>query len=373
MGNEVRDRAAEDAKVSELCNEAETTAEAERLARQQAVTELMQQLSIAVESIQEEQKLRSSEDAELSHSIEATRRSLQEERRRTDEAEQMVARLAQDLAKRLDEEAHARDVETSKLLRMISEECESRSKVGRIVAGLQDSFAEESERRSRDGREFSQRLDRCLAGLEAEKEERANGVDELSQGHSQHRSGHRDLRDMAERLQAALAAEQKDRAAVDAELATSLKETRIFVEKEVQLREKGDLTLSRNLAAVRDSQDESAHTLANRGRDEGATALQAEAATLREGLAKVVEAVQQERRSRTEVASKLREDCREAIQKEINARLERDTSIREELETEARLRQEVVEVIQLAIEECRTGLETHTHDLPVEETGGGLR
>merc|ERR1711976_547208 len=94
---------------------------------------------------------------------------------------------------------------------------------------------------------------------------------------------------------------------------------------------------------------------------------------VQEGLAKVVEAVQQERRSRVEAASKLREDCREAIQKEINARLERDAGIREELEAEARARQEAVEVIQLAIEECRTGFETHTHELTVEDNGGGSR
>merc|ERR1712039_443547 len=199
-----------------------------------------------------------------------------------------------------------------------------------------------------------------MASVETEKAERLSAIEELSHGHLQSRSGSREVREVLEQIQAGLSAEQKDRAAVDAELATSLKETRTFVEKEVQLREKGEMTLSRNLTALRDAQEESHNAIAAGGKAE----LAGEAATLREGLAKVVEAVQQERRLRTEGASKLREDCREAIQKEINARLERDAGIREELEAEARARQEAVEVIQLAIEECRTGLETHTHELP---------
>lgn len=105
--------------------------------------------------------------------------------------------------------------------------------------------------------------------------------------------------------------------------------------------------------------------LASRLRGECLEEVQSDLDVLRDGLTKVVEAVQQERRSRVEGHCRLREDCREAIQKEVNARLERDSKMREDIEAEARLRQEAVEVIQLAIEECRVGLETHTHELQI--------
>merc|ERR1719277_1013424 len=95
-----------------------------------------------------------------------------------------------------------------------------------------------------------------MASVETEKAERLSAIEELSHGHLQSRSGSREVREVLEQIQAALNAEQKDRAAVDAELATSLKETRTFIEKESQLREKGDLTLSRNMAAVREAQEE---------------------------------------------------------------------------------------------------------------------
>merc|ERR1719487_440140 len=86
----------------------------------------------------------------------------------------------------------------------------------------------------------------------------------------------------------------------------------------------------------------------------------------RDGLAKVVEALQQERRARSEGDNKLREDCRDAVQKEMRARLERDSKFREELDREAKARAESMEVIELAIAECRHGLESHTHELHVD-------
>merc|ERR1712014_263423 len=88
---------------------------------------------------------------------------------------------------------------------------------------------------------------------------------------------------------------------------------------------------------------------------------------IRDATQKLQEAIKQERHSRQEGNTKLREDCREAIQKEINARAELDKKLTAEIESEARARTEVVEVIELAIQECREGLETHTHELTVDD------
>merc|ERR1712137_1340312 len=106
--------------------------------------------------------------------------------------------------------------------------------------------------------------------------------------------------------------------------------------------------------------DTESEALTSKIREECLEVMDTEIKPLREGLTKVVEAVQQERRSRAEGDNKLRTDCAEAIQKEINQRLELAKKMEKEL-------QEAVEVIELAIQECRQGLETHTHELTVDE------
>merc|ERR1719387_1886926 len=202
-----------------------------------------------------------------------------------------------------------------------------------------------------------------------------------------------------------LVLEQKDRAAVDAELAASVKEARVWVEREATAREKGDMTLSRNLSTAREAVEEAVkasealeqrvnttlqnqqtvvqqlqqfvseeaeakegnfRSLSERVREEVLKQGDGDHSQTREGLAKVVEALQQERRARSEGDNKLREDCRDAVQKEMRARLERDSKFREELDREAKSRGESIEVIELAIAECRHGLESHTHELHVE-------
>jgi len=357
LQNELRDRASEDAKGAARCREAETTIEAEKLAREQAVAELTQQLSVAVESIQEEQALRSSEDVELSQMLEALRRSVDEVRRRAEEAERAVARMAPaaDLAQAI--EALRRNAD------------EAQRAAGRTAQELAERFEEEARAHRAEATEWLQRLAE-ERGARQQEEARAGGT--------------------LAALQEGLAVEQRERAAVDGELAAAIKEARALVDREVQARERGDLAISRGTEAAREAAEEALQQqglLEQRlqqlapgegqpdggaGRDGPLQALAEEVhgdlAALREGLARVVEAVQQERRSRSEGDSKLREDCREAIQKEINARLERDSRIREDIEAEGRLRQEAVEVIQLAIEECRQGLETHTHELQVDDS-----
>merc|ERR1712228_886684 len=97
------------------------------------------------------------------------------------------------------------------------------------------------------------------------------------------------------------------------------------------------------------------------------TELQAIREAIKEATKNLVESITSERHSRQESNTKLREDCRDAIQKEINARVELDKKLSAEIESEARARTEVVEIIELAIQECREGLETHTHELTVDD------
>eukprot|EP00927_Polykrikos_kofoidii_P056576 TRINITY_DN50678_c0_g1_i1.p1 TRINITY_DN50678_c0_g1~~TRINITY_DN50678_c0_g1_i1.p1 ORF type:complete len:848 (+),score=187.42 TRINITY_DN50678_c0_g1_i1:301-2844(+) len=433
----------------------ETSLEAERLARQQALAELTQQLGVTVESLQEEQTIRASEDAELSRTADSFRKTLEDVRRRQGEAELAATKLAHDLAKRVEEEARVRDMDVAKLSRLVNEEVSERhdaiGNVSRAVSALQESVSVDGERRIREAREMAQRIDSCWASAKAEQKERVVMIEELREHLHEHRASSRaeherhdqsceqirmlvaderqdrdarfeetsqafrdDLeaidaqrRQIAEsqaQLREMLEEEQKERAALVAELGASLKELYDKQELEGQAREQGQSAISCTVNAISEAleqlmgkhehlhqtlQDHQAgvadlheqlhgsgesieghpvHVFAGRIRNDCFEAIDGDLSNIREGMTKVVEAVQQERRSRSEANTKLREDCREAIQKEINARLERDSKFRDEIESEGRARMEAVEVIELAIQECLRGLETHTHDLALDET-----
>jgi len=273
--------------------------------------------------------------------------------------------------------------------------------VARALSGLQEAITDCGERAAQASRELSQRVDACAASVRVEQKERVGALEELSARLLQQR---RQLSDLAtahsaagleelretfsahlEELTRGLRDEQQERTAQDASLTVAAGEARALLE----VREKAQVALSRNVAALKDAADEAGRRhdrLERRLQDMGPSAgtpeeqaamvsnlrneclevVHADLGAMREGLTKVVEVVQQERKSRSEGDGKLREDCREAIQKEINARLEKDTWLRLELEKEALARQEAVEVIQQAIEEVRHGLETHTHEFDVD-------
>lgn len=448
LQTEVQDRASEDAAMFARCEENDTLVETEKLVRQQAITELTQQLSIAVESIQEEQTLRSSLDAELSQMFEALRRSVDETRRRMEDSELTASRLAHDLAKRFDEEVHTRDVEVSRVMRLLSEESDARQqgdgKATREIATIKQNLAEETQRREREVQQVSQRLDDCYSSLKVEQTDRISVIEELTERVlQQRRQTHedeikanaatdavRELREEARsinhrldeaqhsshevqavqkqmteevsQLQQALIVEQKERTTTIQDLASTLKEARLAMDSETQTREKGDIALSRNISAARESLEEALsrqqesfdqklqqnqasilsvqkfftdggdesnphmQAVSGRIRNECLEVVHGDLSALHEGLKRVVEAVQQERSSRTDADGKLREDCRLTIQKEINARLESHSKLHAEIEAESGQRHEAVELIHLAIEECRHGLETHTHELDTD-------
>jgi chromosome segregation ATPase len=399
---QVPEYSAEIAKLASRCSTQEKAFEDERIVRQQVSSELTQQLSVAVESIQEEQVLRSTEDAELRRLIEGFRSSMEEVRHRQEELEFQVPRSTRDLTTRLDAETSARSNETSKLHRLLSEERDAR----------QESIAQ-----------AVQRFEHSLGNSKAEEREQANAIEELSEKLSQVRARigeqHlpqatawvREIRELVDAERTArvtdmkilsgridgceahgaevsqnvasalaqclhnVAAEQKSRAAFDSEV-------RSWLDHEAKAREEGDLTLSHSVQKAGEALEEALRRqedIDGKLQEDKVTSSEpsSELTALKEGMAKVVEAVQQERRYRTESDTQLRDDCCEAIQKEIRARLEGETKLKEDLKIEARTREEVLRATDLAIAECNVSiaeckreLETHTHELRVapEET-----
>lgn len=266
-------------------------------------------------------------------------------------------------------------------------------------------LVDEQKRRATELAEAAQWVREVRELVDAERATRAQDlgnlvdrVDELATAAREEKSHRLEMSDVLGQVRQAIIVEQKDRSTIDAELASSLKDARGWVEKETQAREKANSALSMQLQSMRESQEEALreqsaldqrvsaalqqviadheelhgkHRLGQEEqsamRDEGAQVRDG-LAQLKDGIAKVADAVQQERRARKEEGTKLREDCREAVQKECSSRLERDSDFRKELESEGRRRAEAVELIEGAIAEVRHGLESHTHELNIEGT-----
>jgi len=78
--------------------------------------------------------------------------------------------------------------------------------------------------------------------------------------------------------------------------------------------------------------------------------------------------LRQECQARTLALGQLRDECKEAMQREIRVRMERDVGLQDALEQEARIRAEAVESLGLSLATTQQHLHTHTHELHV----GGL-
>merc|ERR1712176_48266 len=222
-------------------------------------------------------------------------------------------------------------------------------------------MGEENGARMADNSEVTNSVREIRELLDQERVVRAERVSDLISRFEVFDAQRQEFADGLTKASQGIMQEQKERESVQGEV----KELRGFLDRETQAREKDVRALSRTVSeATKGVVDTESEALISKIREECLEVMDTEIKPLREGLTKVVEAVQQERRSRAEGDNKLRTDCAEAIQKEINQRLELAKKMEKEL-------QEAVEVIELAIQECRQGLETHTHELTVDEEEEG--
>merc|ERR1712025_1201916 len=107
------------------------------------------------------------------------------------------------------------------------------------IREVRDVVDQERQVRQNDLSGLAERVDELTRNVREDQSQWIELQREVSEGLAQVRQG--------------LVLEQKDRAAVDAELAASVKEARVWVEREAQAREKGDMTLSRNLSSAREA------------------------------------------------------------------------------------------------------------------------
>eukprot|EP00933_Yihiella_yeosuensis_P031906 TRINITY_DN25501_c0_g1_i1.p1 TRINITY_DN25501_c0_g1~~TRINITY_DN25501_c0_g1_i1.p1 ORF type:complete len:406 (+),score=113.71 TRINITY_DN25501_c0_g1_i1:177-1220(+) len=287
------------AEVKERCSEiARLASMAENNSSQtEALMEMGGQLDSMLQNLQEERLKRSEVAAPASaQSVEALRRACEELRRRSEESELAVGRLTRDLALRIKEEIEKREAQEDKIMQKWSEEVdariESEEKTGSKLASLKEALDKELEQRQSQCSTSVSEMKAFSAGLEEERKDRLLAVKDIKGQLSQ----------LLQSPSIGLQAED--------------------LHKRLECQE-------RNLQELFQSSQ------AYRGE-----------------LRWAVQELEKERTQRVDGLRRLREDCREAIQREIGARMEETAAIKEEVGVESRARREALSRIHQAISEC---------------------
>merc|ERR1712078_880135 len=114
--------------------------------------------------------------------------------------------------------------------------------MGTKIREVRDVIDQERQNRQNESSGLAERVDELTRNMREDQSQWIELQREASEGLAQVRQG--------------IVLEQKDRAAVDAELAASVKEARVWVEREAQAREKGDMSISRNLNTAQEAVEE---------------------------------------------------------------------------------------------------------------------
>ncbi|CAE8712013.1 unnamed protein product, partial [Polarella glacialis] len=274
---------------------------------------------------------------------EAQRASQLEHTTRGDRQTEVVMELGEQLGAALEifnEERLRRSSEESpassqavEALRRACEELRRRTEdsevsVGRMTRELARRIQEEVERRDSEVSDVNRRLaEEVDSRLEGEQEvsRLLSALDETL-GQECEKLGHEALKGI-QRCSSSLEEERKERVA----------EVQEMNQKLCKVQRLDGLDLEALLAMLK--QEDVA--VARKESLEAAEALRA-------GLA-------EERSQRADATRRLREDCREAIQREVGARMTESAKIREEVQSESRVRKEALLKLHRAIGECGLG------------------
>lgn len=323
----------------------------ERDAQQRATTDFAHQLSIAMETIQEEQSFRASEDAELSTMVEACKRSLADEAHRRESVEIQLRALADDVRLKHDTEVSVRKADVQRLERLITEQQE-------LYLETKKELTTQIEAERAEIAGFEE-----LYGMDEQRHQEFRSKALSVQ--AEHKGQLASLSERLAHLQSELAGEQRGRQERDHQTSEAIEhlretlthkdalkaltqESQSAVEQEARAREEDGRALSSSINALRE--------IVEQARTSTLT-MQQEMMQGQETLSKADASLQDHL-----------DELSEALQQEMVARRKLDVKFKDAIQTEAETRQEVTRVIHQAIEECRLGLESHTHDMLEDST-----
>jgi hypothetical protein len=192
-----------------------------------ADAELTQQLSVLVESLQEEQGIRNSEDKELEEAVRAVRLRMDDLAASNRDEQLKVDEAVEEISRRVEESTKAWQAEEA---RSANRQSESRKdlegalgKLQAQVSKTQRALEEESQQRQVSFKELQVSLEQVEGSMVQEAKETVKNLDQLG--------------DRVGSIRRALTDEQKERMAADAELQTRVRDAKQALEQEKQLRQ----------------------------------------------------------------------------------------------------------------------------------------
>eukprot|EP00928_Gymnodinium_smaydae_P090521 TRINITY_DN74307_c0_g1_i1.p1 TRINITY_DN74307_c0_g1~~TRINITY_DN74307_c0_g1_i1.p1 ORF type:complete len:681 (-),score=156.30 TRINITY_DN74307_c0_g1_i1:5-2047(-) len=294
-----------------------------------------------VERHQEEKGLRQADVAELGRQLESLRRSYEKDESEREHLSSSLSRLTEEISKRWDEENAKREADLAKVTRLAYQEtgqrAESEREMSDRIFALEQKGGGMTEVRAREVREIQRQVAETAAALQREQEawasKHAAHVEELAKHRKlvldeQHHRG-LELTDVGN----AIGVLENHRNAIQTDLERAM---RSIGESES------------NHGSYRDSIEDLTNKL-----NEADRKYTAIAGEHRELLNDVVAEFRQELKDLTKVLSKVREEVKEALLREVRSRMEGDSSLQKSIELEAHARLEAVGALDRHIEQLR--------------------
>merc|ERR1719316_2394645 len=170
--------------------------------------ELTQQLAVMVESLQEEQGIRNSEDRELEEAVKALRLNIEAVGRKAADEDLREEQALEEIARRLDEQNKAWNAEAGKLRRGVDDERTEREqghdKLKMSISRLQQNLDDEQGQRLTGFQQMQGQIEQIEETVAQETKETVRSMDQLS--------------DRVSAVRRALTDEQKDRLTADQDI-----------------------------------------------------------------------------------------------------------------------------------------------------------
>jgi len=301
----------------------EQTVAATQLESRQAQVEVDRRLTLATDNHQVERNLHMEESGKVSGQVEALRRISEKDVAERAHLASAFSRLSQDLCKRADDEMAAREADVARLHKIITEEKEfreqSEKKLEKSLFALEESHGGASTSRVREIKEMQRQIGECKSELEFRLAQHTRFDEELlKQRH-------------------AILEDQRLRDSHHADLSATVTEHRkLFDQTHGALNE---------LAQRHDSMQTSIAQMVQRGL--GNEQVKEEFKNMAKSLEIEIQGG---------AIRKLREECKEAMHREVRSRIDHDNSLSEALEQETSARMESIRSIERVLEDMRQGM-----------------
>eukprot|EP00927_Polykrikos_kofoidii_P054635 TRINITY_DN49028_c0_g1_i1.p1 TRINITY_DN49028_c0_g1~~TRINITY_DN49028_c0_g1_i1.p1 ORF type:complete len:810 (-),score=175.02 TRINITY_DN49028_c0_g1_i1:50-2479(-) len=304
-------------------NEVQANATEAKLEMQHMQSELEKRVAATHSSHSEERALRMQSSNDVTQQLEAIRRNFEREQHERDKLGNGINRISQEIMQRINEEVSVREATLGRLEQSLSSEIAStRQEIeqkmeGMMISLLDARLSEAAEARMREQKETQKIISQCVATVQSS----GSSYADMAAAHAElSMTLERESEAHAKRFQEVLSRQQEHVLEIDATIDGIHERLKTsFAHMESQIRssavDQGEITSS--------------------------------------ALQELGNSLRQELQTCSESVIKLRDDCKEALHREVRSRMEHDETLQQALEHEVDARHNGVRMLEMSIHELQ--------------------